>query len=331
MTQTLLTAGVGCVVCGESRSRPLFKVPPRQLVVCIGCGHEYVHPFPTTVPRCSFPPAADDLLATSIDVAFITSVMSRHGVRDGRILDVGCGQGRVARGLVDAGWDARRLWLIDSSESELTAAFRACPGAEGIRHDASEPIPVPECFDCALMVEFLEHVTDPARVLANVLDVVRPGGLVIARGLPNNHSLEAFVGRERWRMRGFVQHHHLFNPDLFRRLVTSLTGARMVEYGAFLQDGLSFFTVERIARNLGVGPDHAPAPCQAGHETGKQHLWVRVREIIRRTDFTHYTHRPLVPVGRILAANTVEAESIFNQMYLDYRLSPDFSAVLMRG
>jgi SAM-dependent methyltransferase len=110
-----------------------------------------------------------------------------------RLLDVGCGTGHQlaelrARGFAAAG--------VDGSERMLAEARARNPGAELRRADV-EALPFPDAaFDVALCVEVLRYLPDPARCLAELARVLRPGGIALATAAPAfNLNLYALVNR----------------------------------------------------------------------------------------------------------------------------------------
>jgi len=94
-------------------------------------------------------------------------------------VDVGCGTGRHALWLAEAGAEVTAL---DFSEGMLEQA-RAKPGAERVRflrHDLHEALPFPaERFDRAVSGLAIDHLTDPVALLIELARVLRPGGLAV--------------------------------------------------------------------------------------------------------------------------------------------------------
>lgn len=80
------------------------------------------------------------------------------------ILEVGCGEGYVLKALVDAGIDAQ-LYGVDLSPSAISDARRRLP--EHVRleiRDARDLAELGQRFDMVMMLEVLEHITDPAQM-----------------------------------------------------------------------------------------------------------------------------------------------------------------------
>lgn len=95
----------------------------------------------------------------------------------GRWLDFGCADGGYAQGLLDAG--AAEVVGVDVEAPRVAIAnARELPGATFLAFDG-ERLPFPDAsFDGAFVNEVLEHVTDERRSLAEIVRVLKPGGVV---------------------------------------------------------------------------------------------------------------------------------------------------------
>jgi SAM-dependent methyltransferase len=96
-----------------------------------------------------------------------------------RWIDVGCGNGAFTERLV-ARLAPAETQGIDPSEA-LLAYARARPGAAGAMFQQGDAMALPfaaDRFDAAAMALTIAFVPDPARAIAEMARVVRPGGLV---------------------------------------------------------------------------------------------------------------------------------------------------------
>jgi len=115
---------------------------------------------------------------------------------DSIIVDAGCGNGQIAEILLGAG--VRKIVGIDFSEKMLfNAALRSRnagfdTGLALLRADLNRLDMVKTAvFDGAILFGVIEHLDDPGRVLAALLRVVKPGGIMIV-GIPRKYSLSYF-------------------------------------------------------------------------------------------------------------------------------------------
>ena len=119
-------------------------------------------------------------------------------VPDGaRVLDVGCGQGCVAREVVSKGCEVLGIEL-EPDAAEL--ARRHCAEVVIADMDALAELPWPEhSFDVILCMDILEHLKDPARALKLLKLYLKPDGIVVVT-LPNvaNWWLRFRLLRGRW-------------------------------------------------------------------------------------------------------------------------------------
>lgn len=127
------------------------------------------------------------------------------GIRDGVVLDLGCGSGIWAAELLDAGYD---VVGIDLSEDLLAIARERAPGAD-FRCASIYDADLPACVAVTALGEILSYRIDgragraTARgLLRRVREVVRPGGLflfdVVAPGREPEDGRRTFAEGDDW-------------------------------------------------------------------------------------------------------------------------------------
>lgn len=127
-------------------------------------------------------------------------VVERCGIVGRRVLDVGCGGGILAESMATRGAD---VLGTDLAEGPLAVA-RLHAMESGVRLDyrlvsvealADE---MPGAFDVVTCMEMIEHVPDPAAVVAACSRLARPGGHVVLSTINRNPKAWAFavVGAE---------------------------------------------------------------------------------------------------------------------------------------
>lgn len=122
------------------------------------------------------------------------------GLRDKRVVDVGCGGGILAESMSAKG---ARVTGIDLSDKALKVA-KLHQLESGVQVDyrfiAAEALAdeAPEQFDVVTCMEMLEHVPDPASTMAACARLVKPDGWVFFSTLNRNPKsyLFAIVGAE---------------------------------------------------------------------------------------------------------------------------------------
>ena len=122
------------------------------------------------------------------------------GMTGKRVLDVGCGGGILAESMaergakvtgIDLGEKALGVAKLHRLESGVTVDYRLI-SAEALAAES------PAAFDVVTCMEMLEHVPDPAAIVAACASLVVPGGIVIFATLNRNPKsyLFAIVGAE---------------------------------------------------------------------------------------------------------------------------------------
>jgi 2-polyprenyl-6-hydroxyphenyl methylase/3-demethylubiquinone-9 3-methyltransferase len=103
------------------------------------------------------------------------TLLAQRG-RGAKVLDVGCGGGFVANDLAAGGFDV--TGLDASTESLRIAAGHDRTGRVRYQVGDALALPYPDgSFDAVCAMDFLEHVGEPARVIAEAGRVLRRGGL----------------------------------------------------------------------------------------------------------------------------------------------------------
>jgi ubiquinone/menaquinone biosynthesis C-methylase UbiE len=102
-----------------------------------------------------------------------------------RLLDVGCGPGSITRGLAERLAPGEVVGVDLSRETLASArADAAARGLTNLRYEEASvyALPFPDAsFDVAYAHQVTQHLCEPAAALAEMLRVVRPGGLLAVR------------------------------------------------------------------------------------------------------------------------------------------------------
>jgi SAM-dependent methyltransferase len=131
-----------------------------------------------------------------------------------RVLDLGCRYGALTREYA-AGND---VVGVDVDREALAEAAKL--GIETRWADVDEPLPFEDgSFDVVAAGELLEHVRDPARLVAEAERLLRPGGTFVG-SVPNafrvKNRLRFLLGRN---PEDDPTHLHMFSPDDVRSLL----------------------------------------------------------------------------------------------------------------
>lgn len=121
-------------------------------------------------------------LLTRIFAGSTGKLLDAAGIPAGaHCLDAGCGGGDVARELARRAGPGGKVVGIDIDKDKLAIAIREA-AAEGLAieyRNADVATPLPEPYDVVYMRFLLSHLRDPAAIVANAREALRPGGMVI--------------------------------------------------------------------------------------------------------------------------------------------------------
>lgn len=151
-------------------------------------------------------------------------IAERATLSGARLLDVGCGGGLLAEALGRAGAKVTAIDLapgmievarLHAMEQKLDIDYRMI-SAEAVA--AAEP----GSFDVVTCMEMLEHVPEPAQMIATLAALVRPGGSLFVSTLNRNLKsfLMAIVGAEyvlKLIPRGTHEYERLIRPSELAR------------------------------------------------------------------------------------------------------------------
>ena len=115
----------------------------------------------------------------------------------GEILDLGCGGGALGQGLKARG--ARVTGVEKNPRAAAAARSRLDRVVEADLEGAELPFEEAE-FDCILYCDILEHLRDPAALLASTRRFLRPGGRIVV-SVPNVRFypvIKELLFRGRW-------------------------------------------------------------------------------------------------------------------------------------
>lgn len=187
--------------------------------------------------------------------------LERYAGAGARILDVGCGYGRIGAELAHSDrYSAGAVVGIDPAAAMIARGRREHPGLD-LRHGATRPLPFASAsFDVALLFAVLTSVPvdDEQRgLVAEVRRVLRQGGLVIVSDLElqagERHARRYAEGERELGTRGVfrlpdggVCRHH--TPEHLRKLLGGFERLERVELDIVTMNGNPARAVQLYAR-----------------------------------------------------------------------------------
>lgn len=102
-------------------------------------------------------------------------------VRGDRVLDLACGVGYGTRILADAHPECVEVVGVDVASAAVDYARRHY-GGRGVRFEQEDAFSFRDTwgFDTIVSLETIEHLPDPAAIVRRFVDLLRPGGRIIA-------------------------------------------------------------------------------------------------------------------------------------------------------
>jgi SAM-dependent methyltransferase len=229
---------LACPVCGAAPDPPRVTAPDRlhgtpgrfAVARCARCGTGVTLPAASSQELASYYPAGYGAyegrphpLVRAISA--VIQAWQRRASRGrppldaiaalapGRGLDVGCGRGDLAAGLVAAGW--RMTGVEPSAAACAVARERGVDAREGVLGTVGLER---EAYDAAIFQQSLEHTDDPVGDLRRTFAALRPGG-TIAISVPHFGGWQARRFAGRWYHLDLPRHRvHFTAPALARTL-----------------------------------------------------------------------------------------------------------------
>lgn len=145
----------------------------------------------------------DDYMARQRETA--VAVAARTGLREARILDVGCGTGWLGNALLPFG----RVWGADLSADAIARGRMLHPEVTLASGDFLE-VELPPVFDFVVCADALAHMRDQAACIDRIARLLRPGGTLLLM------TQNAFVWRRRSRSKSLGRGQHQVWPSAAR-------------------------------------------------------------------------------------------------------------------
>lgn len=184
--EQVMTSTRPCMLCGDSRTRPVLSHGRYTYVRCLGCGLIFVHPFPEPADLLAcyddgdhspVHPADDPSCEEAVHRVRFSEELDRIEViaRRGRILDIGCAWGFFLDGCKQRGWDVQGVELshVEARYARQRFGIDVFAGALG---DARFP---DRHFDVVTLWHVFEHIHDPLATLVEIRRILKPDGVVV--------------------------------------------------------------------------------------------------------------------------------------------------------
>jgi 2-polyprenyl-3-methyl-5-hydroxy-6-metoxy-1,4-benzoquinol methylase len=230
---------VACAICGGRETRAVVDKMGYRIGQCVTCGLVYADPraphdkilarysrdyfWQEYLPSLGVIDGRYDLAQVDLRHKAVLDLIAARA-RGRRLLEVGCGAGFFLKAAERAGWQVEGIEL-----SEEAARFAVERLQLPIRRERAETAPIrPGSFDAAAMFDVIEHLFDPAAVLAAIARALTPGG-TLAISTPNFDSLSRVALGPDWAVLSPLEHVYYFTEASLTRMLAA-AGFPTVEF-----------------------------------------------------------------------------------------------------
>lgn len=275
---------IPCPLCGGRRHRPFTQADHRRIAACADCGHLFAARFSTDELRRLYAeryyaskddPRIDGWIQSNRRVWLgLCQAVTRHIAQPRSLLDVGAGTGGFLLAFHEH-CPSTSLAAIESSPQARDAIRQKMPQVDFPADDAEGLDHVTSRYQVVTLLQTLEHVSDPRRLLRAVHDRLEEGGLLLLT-VPNRWSYRSMIKGMRDDF-NFANptHLHFFSAGVLRRLLSesgfggvrrlrgmggsNVTGLRQLPQWLLRLAGLS--TELRYVAWRGQGDKQRSLPC----------------------------------------------------------------------
>jgi len=225
-----------CPICHSAHINYAFSVPEAPIVCCADCNFLFLHPQPSDevlrriYTDTYFLGATDERMRAHVaDLKTATAKLyldqlAGQGVRGGRLLEVGCGDGYLLTAAELRGYEVTG---VEYSEHAAQRARAGLTRGQVLVGEISQVSLPSEAFDVCILADVIEHVRDPRSFLATVRGHLKPGGCLLI-ATPTTDSWSARLMRRRW-MEFKTEHMSYFSRHTLG-LLLSQTGFQSIQF-----------------------------------------------------------------------------------------------------
>lgn len=165
----------------------------------------------------------------------------------GKLLDVGCGAGRLLNRMRKQGWVVEGIDFDPQAANKVGSRY-------GIRThvgDLSANLLPKASFDAITMSQTIEHLSQPSLTLAECMRILKPGGKLIIT-TPNVKSLGAAEFGSYWRGWEAPRHLHMFSVESLTLLIQK-SNFEIVEARSYSSDSAGIYRVSKYNQTKRLG------------------------------------------------------------------------------
>ena len=196
-----------CLVCNGAKLYYLFSISDHRIVRCDDCGLLFINPQPSD-DELSQIYGADYFLGSETETGrqtvseikqataqlYLSEIRRYRGCKNGRLLEVGCGDGDFLVSAETEGWSVTGVEYsaaaCEKARQRLKAGKVFCGELSSAGLDAQQ-------FDLCVISDVIGHVRSPLDFLREIHRVLKPGGTLFI-ATPSTDSWSARFMRQKW-------------------------------------------------------------------------------------------------------------------------------------
>lgn len=159
----------------------------------------------------------------------VADLVSRHCKKDGVMLDIGVGVGHCLSLVQSKRPDIRLMGAdIDQNCLDITGS-RVKFDQTLLISDVDDLFDGIPKYDCVTMSHSLEHMLEPARVVREVMKIIRPGGVLVL-AVPNPVRPQIFTTNLLRRKNVNLGHVYAWDRSHWMNFIEVILGLKVIEY-----------------------------------------------------------------------------------------------------
>ncbi len=213
-----------CPVCNSDKNKPFIQKHGLGYYKCKKCRLIFANPRPSskTINErvemfAAQIPSNQEYLQDRLNFQNERVNLLKKFIKDGKILDFGCGDGSFVRATKNAGYDA-----LGVEKSRLAADFaKKYYDVDVLSGAISEMKLSSNTFAAITLWDVLEHLPDPVGTCKILVNLLSPNGYLFIF-TPHNRGLSAILRRGNWWVFGPNDHLCLFSIQTIKFLIEKI-------------------------------------------------------------------------------------------------------------
>jgi glycosyltransferase involved in cell wall biosynthesis/2-polyprenyl-3-methyl-5-hydroxy-6-metoxy-1,4-benzoquinol methylase len=196
-----------CQVCKSARIYYLFSTCDCRVVRCDDCGLVFLNPQPSDeelarIYRAGYFLGSDtetgreavSEIKQATARLYLAEIRRYSGLKKGRLLEVGCGDGDFLVAAEGAGWQVTGVEYSPAACERAQQRLKKGEVHNGELHQAKLSA---EQYDLCVLSDVIQHIRDPLAFLHEIHRVLKPGGTLFI-ATPSINSWSARFMKQKW-------------------------------------------------------------------------------------------------------------------------------------